>query len=72
MNRKRLLCLLLAAMLLCCSACGQQAESPAPSASSSASEAPIDNLTMIVFLRMEARDNEGYIPIERLFDTNTR
>ena len=27
-------------------------------------EAPIDNLTMIVFLRLEARDNEGYISVD--------
>ena len=45
MNRKHLLCLLLAAVLLCCSTFGQHvessAEAPAPSAIPAASEAPV-------------------------------
>ena len=27
-------------------------------------EAPLDNLTLILFLRQEARDNEGYIAVD--------
>ena len=27
-------------------------------------EAPLDNLTLIYFLRQEARDNEGYIAVD--------
>ena len=44
MNRKRLLCLLLAVMLLCLGACGQAVEppafAPAPSAAPAADQAP--------------------------------
>lgn len=45
MNRKHLVCLLLAMVLLCCSACGQRAvpaaEAPAPSAIPAVTEAPL-------------------------------
>ena len=52
MKRINLLCLLLVAVLLCCSTFGQRLE------------APLDTLTLILFLRQEARDNEGCIAVD--------